>query len=215
MPYQWLDIENDAEARALVEATSPGGKQLPVVFFPDGSALAQPRMLGPAELTALAGAMAQVVRERGPYLSLGAFVNPPQPGPGNPDGAALAALDEAIRRAGINAAYREAATQPPPGTAWFSAAAASAPLAEGMPGYLTQGDILQNIGSLLTVRSDTFTLRSTGEVRLLDGRLVRATCEARVQRTAWPLVHPAPGSAAAAPVSRRFVMEAFRWVSGS
>ena len=42
IPYQWLDIEKDSEARALVEAASPGQTRLPVVFFPDGEILLAP-----------------------------------------------------------------------------------------------------------------------------------------------------------------------------
>ena len=33
LPYQWLDIEKDAQARELVERASPDGHQLPVVFY--------------------------------------------------------------------------------------------------------------------------------------------------------------------------------------
>jgi thioredoxin reductase (NADPH) len=40
--YKWLDIERDSEARALVEATNAGQPRLPVLFFPDGSTLADP-----------------------------------------------------------------------------------------------------------------------------------------------------------------------------
>lgn len=43
IPYQWLDIEKDAEARALVEASNPGEHLLPVVFLPDGSTLVNPQ----------------------------------------------------------------------------------------------------------------------------------------------------------------------------
>jgi thioredoxin reductase (NADPH) len=42
IPYQWLDIEKDAEARQLVEAVNPHQHQLPVVFFPDGQVLVEP-----------------------------------------------------------------------------------------------------------------------------------------------------------------------------
>jgi thioredoxin reductase (NADPH) len=41
-PYQWVDVERDAGARALAEAASPGLRRLPVVFFPDGTALVEP-----------------------------------------------------------------------------------------------------------------------------------------------------------------------------
>src|SRR5690606_35007316 len=42
VPYQWLDIEKDGEARALVEAVSDESYRLPVVFFPDGTVLVDP-----------------------------------------------------------------------------------------------------------------------------------------------------------------------------
>ncbi len=42
IPYLWLDIEKNAEARELVEATHPGLRRLPVVFFPDGEVLIEP-----------------------------------------------------------------------------------------------------------------------------------------------------------------------------
>jgi thioredoxin reductase (NADPH) len=42
IPYQWLDIELDAEARALVETVANEQHQLPIVFFPDGTTLVKP-----------------------------------------------------------------------------------------------------------------------------------------------------------------------------
>ncbi len=42
IPYQWLDIEKDKEARTLVESTENGARHLPVVFLPDGNTLASP-----------------------------------------------------------------------------------------------------------------------------------------------------------------------------
>lgn len=45
IPYQWLDIEQDEQARELVESVSQEQHQLPVVFFPDGSMLVQPDLL--------------------------------------------------------------------------------------------------------------------------------------------------------------------------
>jgi thioredoxin reductase (NADPH) len=42
VPYQWLDIEINAEALAMVEATQDETHQLPVIFFPDGSTLVNP-----------------------------------------------------------------------------------------------------------------------------------------------------------------------------
>jgi len=42
IPYQWLDIEKDPEARSLIESVSTESTKLPVIFFPDGKALVQP-----------------------------------------------------------------------------------------------------------------------------------------------------------------------------
>jgi thioredoxin reductase (NADPH) len=44
IPYRWLDIETDEEARHLVESSTPDHRQLPVVFFPDGDVLVNPDM---------------------------------------------------------------------------------------------------------------------------------------------------------------------------
>ena len=42
IPYQWLDIELDSEARLMVETVQGEQKQLPVVFFPDGEVMINP-----------------------------------------------------------------------------------------------------------------------------------------------------------------------------
>ena len=42
IPYQWLDIERDAQARELVEASAKDRPRLPMLFFPDGSTLVDP-----------------------------------------------------------------------------------------------------------------------------------------------------------------------------
>ena len=44
IPYQWLDIEQDAEARAVVDAVNKEQHHLPVLFFPDGSTLINPHI---------------------------------------------------------------------------------------------------------------------------------------------------------------------------
>jgi thioredoxin reductase (NADPH) len=42
IPYQWLDIEADSEALALVERSTSGAHQLPIVYFPDGEVMVNP-----------------------------------------------------------------------------------------------------------------------------------------------------------------------------
>lgn len=42
IPYQWLDIEANSDALALVESSTSGTHQLPVVYFPDGEVMVNP-----------------------------------------------------------------------------------------------------------------------------------------------------------------------------
>ena len=42
IPYRWLDIEKDQEARNLVEKTNRNQHRIPVVYFPDGDTLVNP-----------------------------------------------------------------------------------------------------------------------------------------------------------------------------
>ena len=53
VPYLWIDIESDAPTRALAEAIEPGLTKLPIVFFPDGTALVQPSRAELAERVGL------------------------------------------------------------------------------------------------------------------------------------------------------------------
>ena len=58
------------------------------------------------------------------------------------------------------------------------------PAATGAPTYLMHQDILSRLGSILTVRSDTFKIRAYGEVRNPVSGVVesKAWCEVLVQR---------------------------------
>ncbi len=49
VPYEWLDMENDATVRALLSGASGFASRLPVVFFPDGTTLVQPTTRALAE----------------------------------------------------------------------------------------------------------------------------------------------------------------------
>lgn len=53
IPYLFLDIERDADARTLVEQANDSTHQLPVVFFPDGSVLIEPSLTEVAEKAGL------------------------------------------------------------------------------------------------------------------------------------------------------------------
>ncbi len=71
-----------------------------------------------------------------------------------------------------------------PQDTWENWRAAIGPQAQGIPEYLMQQDILAKLGSLMTVRSDTFKIRAYGEIRnpltnVVEGK---AWCEMTVQR---------------------------------
>lgn len=53
VPYQWLDIEKDHEAGQLLDSTDNGKDHLPLVFFPDGTMLAEPDTVELAEKVGL------------------------------------------------------------------------------------------------------------------------------------------------------------------
>jgi thioredoxin reductase (NADPH) len=44
IPYRWLDIERDAEARTLLESANLDLARVPVLFFPDGTRLVEPTL---------------------------------------------------------------------------------------------------------------------------------------------------------------------------
>ncbi len=53
IPYQFLDIERDADAHAMVEQANEETHRLPVLFFPDGSVLIEPSLTEVAEKAGL------------------------------------------------------------------------------------------------------------------------------------------------------------------
>jgi len=52
IPYRWLDIEKDLEAKTLLEGVNPE-RRLPTVFFPDGTVLLEPDNLTLAQKSGL------------------------------------------------------------------------------------------------------------------------------------------------------------------
>src|SRR4029450_4217988 len=42
VPYQWVDLDDDAPTRELIESMPDGMSRLPVVFFDDGTTMVQP-----------------------------------------------------------------------------------------------------------------------------------------------------------------------------
>ena len=59
VPYQWLDIERDPQALALVEALQEKKRRLPVIFFPEGEPLIEPEFRDLADRVGLVTQAAQ------------------------------------------------------------------------------------------------------------------------------------------------------------
>jgi Tfp pilus assembly protein PilX len=93
----------------------------------------------------------------------------------------------------------------------------------GIPGWLTQADVLQVIGSSIAARSDTFRVRAYGEALNPDGSVAaKAWCEAVIQRMP-EYVDPANAATergtALTPQNlkhgRTFQISSFRWLSSN
>jgi hypothetical protein len=91
----------------------------------------------------------------------------------------------------------------------------------GIPGWLTQADVLQVIGPALSARSDTFRVRAFGESLDANGRTVAtAYCEAIIQRMPEYVDPSNPPhtrgnelSATNKTYGRKFEIVAFRWLT--
>lgn len=188
------------------------------------------RTLSDDELDRLAKAIVAEVRKRGPFLSLADFVNRRLT---NDDTGRMGALEAAIHAAGLNNPFQSAfpldntrsladyrhpdnirdptrfeQTLKPDCKVW------------GIPGYLTQADLLQVLGPMLTARSDTFVIRTYGDSTDAAGKVqARAWCEAIVQRCPQPITPDQTGlnplrSDQTPDFGRRFIVKSFRWLHG-
>ena len=120
------------------------------------------------------------VRLRGPFLSLGEFINRRVE---DSELGVKGALQAAIDATAIN----NIALQNPVDDAQYEAKdrpnIAASDTGIGIPGYLTQADLLKSIAPVITARSDTFIIRTYGEARDNNGNVsARSWIEATVQR---------------------------------
>ena len=122
------------------------------------------RNLTSTEISTLATKMVDQVRLRGPFVSLADFVNRRLDSSAKGLEGALAA---AIAAAGLNIGTSTATygAQPAGNTPPMVDTTNIEPAqVAGVPGWLTQADLLQALGPTLAARSDTFVIRTYGEV---------------------------------------------------
>lgn len=183
------------------------------------------------DITNLSTKIVDEVRKRGPFLSVADFVN--RRLTLDVTLSASGTLDQAIANSNINRSLERTgmteltAVEPVP-----TAANRSRSIAYGMPGHLSQGDLLTALAPVITARGDTFRIRAYGEASSKDGKVSRALCEAVVQRNvdyvdlADDPLKPAIDLSGASPVvgsisksslafGRRFTIRSFRWLSAS
>jgi hypothetical protein len=192
------------------------------------------RFLTSGQIDALATQMVVQVRARGPFVSLADFVNRAltDNSATATDERLMGALAAAIESAGINQTFTGDKTGLLPDNTGYTnmpaPAAHDGPTATDVPGYVTQADLLQSLGPVLSVRSDTFVIRAYGDMvnpvtQEVNGR---AWCEAVVQRIPDYVDRTdstlAALGAATAPkdtqtinqtFGRRFITKSFRWLS--
>ena len=212
------------------------------------------RSLTKEEINRLAHEMVVEVKRRGPFISMADFVNRrlrKKTEPYHKDAPeACGAMDAAIIRADINHKYE----QFPYLTAWndaydynrdeegahwkFDVDKQPKSKAWGMPGYITQGELLESLGASMSVRGDSFTVRAYGEARDRSGKIrAVAYLEAVVLRSteyverkslkggntaldAALLINRRTGELSDGPLTatnrkfgRRFYIQSFRWLS--
>jgi hypothetical protein len=189
------------------------------------------RKLTDAQIRTLAEKLVAQVKARGPFLSLGQFVNREISSRDayNKTGTLQAAIDAAeLNTSSASGAMESALVERFASNAMDETVVDAAGFAsaeslhgdrnEGMPGYLLQSDLLKPMASVLSARSDTFIIRSYGDVRNGDQVVSKAWCEAVVQRcpdyvgdSVQPWETPAAGTDDET-FGRRFRVVSFRWL---
>jgi hypothetical protein len=183
------------------------------------------RELSETEIDELARAIVAEVRKRGPFLSLGDFVN--RRVGDDKDLARAGAIQNALdsQQSKINEAYNSATRSVGSAASRFAnPEAEKGPISYGIPGIVKQADILTPIAPILSARSDSFIIRAYGETVDGTGRVIaRAWCEAVVERS-HDFINPQdkPETVLTSLTSeenkrfgRRYELVLFRWLSPS
>lgn len=233
-----LSLFNATSGRETTLNLGIGPNKNPIPRFWSASANCKPesawdglRVLNDAELDELAARIVEQVKLRGPFLSMADFLNR-RLGSDSPltrAGALQAAIDNTTpdinataKAAGVPVIVTGGTPAIIPGNL-KDAKGKTLNTAVGMPGYLMQQDLVQAFSPAMTVRSDTFIIRTTGQTLDATGKVVaQAFAEAVVQR--MPEFLDGTTDTAESPLAdlksdrnktlgRRFEITSFRWLS--
>jgi len=170
------------------------------------------RQLTADEVRMLAVKIVHEVKKRGPFVSIADFVNRRLVSDQDQT-SCMGTIDAAIQSCGLNKNFERLATQL--STSVNVEASSDAPdnnmqvfkegyryryddkwntvqptsKAWGVPGFLTQGDILHPLAPFMAARGDTFTIRAYGESSAGGIIQARAWLEATVERTPYYVDH--------------------------
>ena len=158
------------------------------------------RSLTEDEIRELAHEIVKEVKSRGPFLSMADFINR-RLSPKSDTASHRGAMDAAILRTNLNSKFNQAPFLTTANTAgdnnhpdWkVDPDKQPKSKAWGVPGFLTQGDLLEPLAPAMTVRGDTFIVRAYGESRDSQSGEIMASAylEAVVERSP-NYVDPAP-----------------------
>ena len=150
------------------------------------------RKLTDVEISNLATNIVREVKLRGPFVSLSDFVNR-RLAPKSDKSSYRGALESAIMESGLNDNFNNSTYLTTTGSQNDNNHEDFKPdldkqtksKAWGIPGFITQADILEPFAPAMTVRGDVFVIRCYGEARSFSGEVTAtAYLEAIVERTA-------------------------------
>ena len=180
----------------------------------DQSRWAGHRRLTPTQIMTLARNVVDEVKKRGPFQSVSEFVN--RQLVSGTDTANSGALQTAIENSAINTNFGLPA---PKNNTELTSGNGTASTSDGAATQITQADLLRRLAPSLSVRGDTFRIRSYGEATHA-GSTVRVWCEAVVQRQhnfvddrQISTTEDASFNTINQTFGRRFEIISFRWLS--
>ena len=174
------------------------------------------RQLTADEVRMLAARIVDQVKKRGPFVSVADFINR-RLSSDQDESSRMGVVDAAIQASGLNRNFElnpnylstsvnaGASTDAPDNNMnifkasyryqqqdhWTTVQPTSK--AWGLPGFLTQGDVLEPLAPSLSVRGDTFTIRAYGESSQAGVVKARAWLEATVERGPRYVEHQSTG----------------------